>query len=114
MDAIVVVNTVSAPLAAGQAAGKFKITICSADGSNVQSQLFDAPAPGVATDGSAEDAPPLTVQFSDVLPGDWIVTASRVDQNGSDIAPAATRSFNVSATEAGTTQVPGTITFTLQ
>jgi hypothetical protein len=114
MEAILTVNTVSAPLAAGQSAGKFKITICTSDGANIQTQLFDAPEPGVNPDGSANNTPPLSVCFQDVLPGDWIVTATRVDQNGADIAAAATRTFNVAETEAGTTQVPGTITFTLQ
>jgi hypothetical protein len=114
MEAILTVSTVPAPLAAGQTAGKFKVTICMSDGSCMQSQLFDAPEPGVNLDGSANNTPPLSVAFAEVTPGDWIVTATRVDQNGADIASAATRTFNVAETEAGTTQVPGTITFTLQ
>jgi hypothetical protein len=114
MDAVLTINTVSAPLAAGQSAGKFKVTICMSDGSNVQCQLFDAPAPSVNEDGTADDTPPLIMSFADVQPGDWIVTASRVDQNGAEIAPAASRTFNVAATEAGTAQVPSTIAFTLQ
>ena len=114
MDAILTVNTTSAPLAAGQSAGKFKITICMSDGSNSQTQLFDAPEPSVNADGSANDTPPLCISFPGVEPGDWIVTATRLDQNGAEIASAASRTFNVAATEAGTTQVPSTISFALQ
>jgi len=106
MEALLSISTKSAPLAAGQSEGKFKITICMADGSQMQTQLLDST--------STVDNPPLKVVFQDVEPGDWIVSATRIDQNGADIAPAASRTFNVAATEAGETQVPCTITFQLQ
>jgi hypothetical protein len=114
MEAILTIATVASTLAAGQTAGKFKITICMSDGSQMQTQMFDPPEPSVNADGTANEQTPLVVGFKDVTPGDWIVTATRVDQNGAEIASAASRTFNVAATEAGTTQVPSTITFQLQ
>src|ERR1700693_5880758 len=112
MDAILTVNTVAAPMAAGQSAGQFKVSSAMADGSQPQTNMFDAPVPTTNPDGTANDTPPLVVTFSGIAAGDWVVTASRVDQNGADIATAVTKGFNVAATAAGTTQVPGTITFT--
>jgi hypothetical protein len=114
MEALVGIDTVSAPLAAGQSAGQFRISICTSDGTVLKCHMMDSPAPGVNEDGTANDTPKIEITFEGVDPGDYIITAGRIDQNGALIGTEVSKTFNIAATEAGTVQVPASISIMMK
>jgi hypothetical protein len=100
MKALVTLKTDSIDLVGDQQALQFKVTIAHPDGSSVQRQLVDDPT--------------VPVTFDDLVPGDYIVLASRIDQTGADIVPPVTASFSIAApATAVTAQVPVSITIQL-
>lgn len=95
MKAEVTMTTVAAPLAEGQVAGQYKITIAKTDGSESQTQMVNAVD--------------VALTFDLPSPGDYIATASLVDLQGADIAPAVTHVFSVLGA-----QVPQLLSIQLQ
>ena len=95
MKAPVSITTVAAPLADGQVAAQYKVSVSRVDGGEVLARLIDS-----------LDEPIIF----DLAPGDYIATASRLDETGADIAAPVTGKFTLTAPVA---QVPQSVTLQL-
>jgi hypothetical protein len=101
MKALVSIETVSAPLAAGLTAGNFQVDILDSTGAVVQTQ-------------SVADVTNV-VTFDGLAAGDYTCSAKRLDNTGAPIADPVVQTFTIPAPVAGSSvQVPGSIIIQLQ
>ena len=97
--ALVSVVTQPAPLADGQTAGQFQLTVTRKDGTGT---------PAV----QAVDAVTSAVEFDNLTAGDYTVVALRLDTTGATIGSSVSADFTVPA--GATADVPASVTVQVQ